>query len=187
MVQWSQTRSGPSVSKHLPQLAAKGVIPKMLSQCWTRRSSDRGAHGSRDAGREWVRLIWYPKFSKQEVLKKMSIWGEEQQGAKAQAVKTPWGQGGCEGGITAREEKVVSKKMTGQARRRWLGDLSPSITGEVSRPQSERTMAKHSWFPHRSQVDARCKGLHPLCCRAPKHAWAQPHLAVLGLKLKVLF
>lgn len=70
MAQWSQTHSGPSVSKHLPKLAAKGVIPKMLSWCWTRRSSDRGAHGSRDAGTEWVRLLWYPKFPKKEVLKK---------------------------------------------------------------------------------------------------------------------
>lgn len=82
MVQWSQTCSGPSISKHLPKLAAKGVIPKMLSWCWTRRSSERGAHGSRDAGTEWVRLEWYPKFPKQEVLKKKISYEDRSRGGK---------------------------------------------------------------------------------------------------------
>lgn len=54
------------------------------------------------------------------------------------------GQGGHEGGITPGEERVVSDEMTSQARRRWLEDLFLSITGEVNRPQSERTIAKHA-------------------------------------------
>lgn len=72
---------------------------------------------------------------------------------------------------------MVSNKMAGQARRSWLGDLFPNITGEVIRPQSDRTIAKRAGLPHLSQVDARQKGLHPLCCSALKHAWGQPHLA----------
>lgn len=34
--------------------------------------------------------------------------------------------------------------MTGQARRRWLADLFSSVPGEVNRPQSETTIAKHA-------------------------------------------
>lgn len=37
---------------------------------------------------------------------------------------------------------MVSNETTGQARRRWLEDLFLSVTGEVNRPQNERTIAK---------------------------------------------
>ena len=75
--------------------------------------------------------------------------GEEQQGEKDRAGKTLGAQGGHEGGITPGEERVVSKEMTSQAGGRWLEDLFLSVTSEVNRPRSERTIAKHAWLPRR--------------------------------------
>lgn len=76
--------------------------------------------------------------------------GEEQQEEKDRAWKTPKGQRGHEGGITPREEWAVSNDKIDQARRRWLEDLFSSVTGEVNRPQRERTIAKRAWLSWRS-------------------------------------
>jgi len=81
--------------------------------------------------------------------------GEEQQGNKDWAGKTPGGQSGHEGGITPADRRVVSNETTGQARRRCLEDFLLSVTDEVNRPQTERTIAKRAWLPQcsRSKVE----------------------------------
>lgn len=57
---------------------------------------------------------------------------------------------------------MVSNETTGQARRRWLEDLGLSISGEVNRPQSERTIAKRARLPWRSQARGKTERASPL-------------------------
>lgn len=116
MVHWSQTCSGPSLSKHLPKLAAEGVIPKMLSLCWTRRSSDRGAHSWRDAWTEWVRVKTTPQISQAEDFGKKKVQrGEERQGKIG--LGRHW------------EARVAVKAASHLERKRWWATRWPARSG----------------------------------------------------------